>query len=234
MMRTRTFSKKCHSNPMLSCLSKSSWTPTSPGEMFVKSKCIFLLRDTLTLKVFISWYVLTMPGRQQAREGYWPLQKKQSLSMFLSHGVFCNWTAQRRNPILWSAGSMGTWFCSCPGFSSWPRDFQGLSLCGVWHEWTFSNRSRVAWGIARRWGQRRWRRLEREEGIISLPEGILSDPGHSLSEGLGTQHKTESRQLVPKPYLPATTLASHSTSLSLISSFEKFFFRPKDAVSFQL
>lgn len=42
MMRIRIFSKKLHSNPMLSCLSKSSWIPASPVEVFVKSECIFL------------------------------------------------------------------------------------------------------------------------------------------------------------------------------------------------
>lgn len=84
-MRTRTFSKKCHSNLMLSCLSKSSWTPMSPVEMLVESKCIFLLRGTLSLKVFISCYVLTMPGRHQAREGYWPFQKSNNLFLCSCH-----------------------------------------------------------------------------------------------------------------------------------------------------
>lgn len=74
----------------------------------------------------------------------------------------------------------------------------------------------MAWGIARWWGQWRWWEPEREDKDFSKTQ----DTFHPWT--LGTQYKTESTQLFLKLTLPVTSLASHFTSLGLVSSFKKF------------
>ena len=66
MMRTRTFSKKLHSNLMPNCLSKSSLIPLPQGKFSwsLSGLSCNIPRGLLWLQEFMSWSSLSMPWRK--------------------------------------------------------------------------------------------------------------------------------------------------------------------------